>query len=223
MKKYAVIVAGGSGTRMGGGIPKQFRSLCGRPMLWWSLKAFHDEDNNTEIILVLPENFISLWEDFFSTLPKGDRFPHLITIGGASRTESVLNGLRLIEDEDSLVAVHDGARPLVSPQTITRGWALAEERQAAVPVVPVVDSLRKITGDHSEAVDRSRFRAVQTPQVFRTEVLLKAYKALNGETFTDDASVVENLGIEIALFEGNPENMKITNPKDLAIAAILLE
>ena len=118
MKKNVVIVAGGSGTRMGGGIPKQFRSLCGRPVLWWSMKAFHDEDAGTRLIVVLPQDFITLWNDFFSSLPEKERFAHEIVAGGASRSESVRNGLSLVEDKESLVAVHYGARPLVSREII---------------------------------------------------------------------------------------------------------
>lgn len=223
MRQYAVIVAGGSGTRMGGGIPKQFRSLLERPVLWWSMKAFHDENPNTELILVLPEEFIPLWNDLFATIPEKDRFEHLVTIGGNTRTESVVNGIGLIEDEDSLVAIHDGARPLVTKEIIHQGFLLAGAEGAAVPVVPVTDSLRKLNGDSSECVDRNRFVAVQTPQVFKTLLLKKAYReAEDDKVFTDDASVVERMDQKIALFEGSHNNIKITNPKDLAIAKLLM-
>ena len=227
MEKYAVIVAGGSGTRMGGGMPKQFRSLKGKPVLWWSMKAFHDDDPKTKIILVLPGDFISLWNDFFSSLPQSDRFPHDVATGGGTRTESVKNGLALIPDknhatEDSLVAVHDGARPLVSPETIDKGWATAEKFAAAIPVVAVTDSLRSIKHSPSKAVDRDEFKAVQTPQVFRTSLLKEAYSKTGEGVFSDDATVVENMGIPVALFEGRHDNIKITNPKDLAVAEVLM-
>lgn len=237
MQKYAVIVAGGSGSRMGGGIPKQFRTISSRPVVWWSMKAFHDEDPETRLILVLPKDFISLWRDFFSTLPEEDRFPHETVAGGNSRTESVRNGLDLVDIEESMVAVHDGARPLVSPSTISKGWEAAQKLKAAIPVVPVIDSLRKIESRkkidspdskedlrllRSVSVDRSDYVAVQTPQVFLSRLLKEAYAAAHEKNFTDDASVVESYGHPVALFEGDPENIKITNPKDMAIAAILM-
>ena len=222
MNKYAVIVAGGSGSRMGGGMPKQFRSLCGRPVLWWSMKAFHDEDSSTRIILVLPQEFISLWEDFYGTLPEKDRFPYKAVAGGSSRTESVKNGLSLVEDAESLVAVHDGARPLVTPMVISRGWDTALAYGAGVPVVPVVNSLRLLNDNGiSQAVDRDNYRVVQTPQVFKTALLKEAYEKAGDRVFSDDATVAENAGNIISLFEGDTDNIKITNPKDLAIAAVL--
>ena len=221
MRQFAVIVAGGTGTRMGGGIPKQFRSLCGRPMLWWSMKAFYDENPSTEIILVLPEEFIILWEDFFSSLPEKDRLPHVVTAGGQTRTESVKRGLILVP-EDSLVAIHDGARPLLKKDLISRGWQTASENGAAIPVVPAVDSMREIRGDSSKAVDRSLYRCVQTPQVFISRLLKKSYQEQEGRTFTDDASVVEATGHKITLYEGDPSNLKVTTPIDMTIASCLL-
>lgn len=223
MKQYAVIVAGGSGTRMGGGIPKQFRSLSGKPMLWWTMKAFHNENRDTNIILVLPEEFIQLWNDFFNTLPEEDRIPHQTTAGGDSRTESVKKGLTLIKEEDSLVAIHDGARPLVKPDLIKKGWKIAREKRAALPVIPVSDSLREINEKgESKASDRERFRAVQTPQVFHTALLKRAYEETQGSVFTDDASVVEAIGMKVTLFDGDPSNLKITTPADMAVAKILM-
>ena len=222
MRKNAVIVAGGSGTRMGGGIPKQFRSLCGRPVLWWSMKAFHDEDPGTRLIIVLPKDFIGLWNDFYTSLPEKEQFSHEVVAGGESRSESVTHGLALIEDKDSLVAIHDGARPLVSSEMISKGWIAAEKYGAAIPVVAVTDSLRKISEEGNEAVDRNVYKAVQTPQVFKSSLLKDAYRIAENRTFTDDASVVENAGYKVNLFEGNPDNIKITNPKDLAIAAVIM-
>lgn len=219
-----MIVAGGSGSRMGGGIPKQFQNLCGRPVLWWSMKAFHEEDPHTSLIVVLPENFISLWQDFFSTLPEEDRFAHSVTAGGSTRTESVKNGLSLIpEDAGSLIAVHDGARPLVTPALIRRGWEAAQEKGCAIPTVAVTDSLRKLTPEGSEAIDRSEYMAVQTPQVFQHDILKQAYKDTKQGLFTDDASVVEKAGHKISLYPGEASNMKLTNPKDLEIAEVILK
>ena len=217
-----MIVAGGSGSRMGGGIPKQFRSLCGRPVLWWSMKAFKEEDPSTRLVLVLPQDFISLWNDFYSTLPSAEQFPHDVVSGGDSRSQSVKNGLNVISETESLVAVHDGARPLVTNRMISSGWETAGRYGAAIPAVAVTDSLRKLEGCGSHAVNRSEYVAVQTPQVFKTEILKRAYKESEGKIFTDDASVVEASGHKITLFEGDSDNIKITNPKDLAIAAAIL-
>ena len=222
MRKYALIVAGGSGTRMGGGIPKQFRSLCGRPVLWWSMNAFKEEDPDTRLVLVLPQEFISLWKDFFSTLPAKERFDHEIAVGGKTRGESVINGLSLVTD-DSYVAVHDGARPLVSPQTISMGWEKVKETNAVIPVVSVTDSLRYLFNpQESESVNREMYVAVQTPQIFKTSLLKEAYKKAGDSVFTDDAAVMENAGHHIALIQGSYDNIKITNPKDMAIAKVLM-
>lgn len=217
-----MIVAGGSGSRMGGGMPKQFRNLCGRPVLWWSMKAFYEDNPFTRQILVLPEEFISLWKDFFSSLPEAERYPHQVVAGGSTRSESVKNGLSHIDEEDSLVAVHDGARPLVTQSLIAKGWEKANKDGAAIPVVAVTDSLRVLKNSGSENVDRSQYVAVQTPQVFKTGLLKEAYTKTGDKIFTDDASVVENCGKPVALFEGDPDNFKITNPKDMAIATVLM-
>ena len=222
MKRYAVIVAGGSGTRVGGEIPKQFRRLNRRPMLWWSLKAFHDEDPSTEIIVVLPEAYIALWEAYINELPEDERIPHSITAGGTTRKESVERGLMLTDDSDSLIAVHDGARPLVGRSIIARGWEKALECGAAIPVIPVTDSLRKLDESGSHAVDRSAYVAVQTPQVFSGPLLKEAYANSGTGSFTDDASVVEHYGHKISIFEGSDGNFKVTNPKDLAIAELMM-
>lgn len=234
MKKYAIIVAGGSGTRMGGGIPKQFRTLAMRPVLWWSMKAFHDEDPSTSIILVLPQDFISFWKDFFLTLPQEDRFPYEIAAGGSTRTDSVRNGLKLIDvtetqgaaedpEQKILVAVHDGARPMVTRRIISEGWAAAARNDAAIPVVAVTDSLRQKEGEESHSVDRNLFVAVQTPQVFDARKLTRAYDIAGEKSFTDDAAVMEAAGHKISLFDGDPSNIKVTNPKDLAIAEVLMK
>lgn len=222
MKKFAIIVAGGSGSRMGGGIPKQFRTLCSRPVLWWSMKAFHEENPDTRLILVLPREFINLWDEIFSSLPANDRFPHEVAVGGNSRTESVKNGLMLAVDSDSLVAVHDAARPLVTAAIISKGWATAEEYGAAIPVVAVTDSLRTVESFPSRAVNRDEFVAVQTPQVFKTHILKKAYEEAGDEVFSDDATAVEQSGEAVTLFQGTHYNMKVTNPKDMAIAEAIM-
>lgn len=224
IKKYAVIVAGGTGSRLGGGLPKQFREIDGRPMVWWSMKAFMEADSSTHIILVIHPDYVEAWKELCSGLPDECLIEHEVVSGGASRTESVINGLSLIPDgEDFYVAVHDAARPLVSPEMIKRGWKAGRENDAAVPVIPVTDSLRILTGDVSEAVDRSRFVAVQTPQVFRVSLLKQAYEISGGAVFSDDASAVEAAGYMVGLYEGSPDNIKVTNPGDIEVAMLRMK
>lgn len=223
MEKYAIIVAGGEGTRIGGDLPKQFREVAGKPMLWWSIKRFHEEDPSTNIRLVLHPGFFDDWKKMFYDLPEEDRIIHEVVAGGKSRTESVKNGLNgILLREDSLVAIHDAARPLVTVDLIRRGWKAAEEAGGAVPVVPVTDSLRKKSGEGSKAIDRSGFVAVQTPQVFRTSLLVKAYSENPDAVYSDDATAFEAYGMEVAMFDGYPQNMKVTNPGDLEIATLLI-
>lgn len=222
MEKYAVIVAGGEGTRLGGGLPKQFRKLGGRPVLWWSLRAFHSEDPSTKLRVVLHPGYFEEWEKLFHTLPEDERYDHEVVAGGKSRTESVKNGIDSIKaSEDVLIAVHDAARPLVSPDMITRGWEAAIAG-GAVPAIPVTDSLRHLERDGSRAVDRSEYVAVQTPQVFKANLLKRAYAINDKAVFSDDASAFEAAGLTPVLFAGSPLNMKVTNPGDMEIAELLL-
>lgn len=222
LQKCAVVVAGGSGLRAGGGVPKQFRDLCGRPVVWWAMKAFRDADPHTRIILVVRRDCRPLWESLFDALPQSDRIEHELVYGGATRTDSVLSALALIaERDDTLVAIHDGARPLIDAETINRGWRHGAESGACVPCVPCSDSLRRITADGTVSVSRKDYLAVQTPQVFRADIIKKAYRQMEGE-FTDDASVVESAGMRVGVYEGNPENIKVTNPGDFAVAHALL-
>lgn len=223
--KYAVIVAGGEGNRAGGSIPKQFQLLKGVPMLWWSVRAFHEEDPDTKIILVLHPGFLDDWDILFSELPAADREIAVhISCGGRSRLESVRNGLMSVPDgEKALVAVHDAARPLVTPSLIARGWEAAEKYKAAVPVTPMTDSIRRVDGNSSEAVPRKDYVKVQTPQVFDAALLKAAYDEPLTPDMTDDASVAEAAGSSIFLFEGSPYNLKVTDPLDLVIATTLLE
>lgn len=221
---YAVIVAGGTGSRYGGELPKQFMDFLGKPLVWWSMKAFHDENPDTRIVLVLHPDFIQLWRELYSALDENDRIDHEIVPGGDSRTASVSHGIAGIPvADDVLIAVHDAARPLVTPDLIRRGWEAARLGGAAVPVVPVTDSLRKVSSGRNEAVDRSLYVAVQTPQVFKSEVLKSSYLGKSPGTYTDDASVTEAAGHQTFLYEGFPHNMKITNKGDLEIAAMLLQ
>ena len=216
MEKYAIIVAGGEGTRLGGGLPKQFRELAGRPVLWWSLKAFHEEDPDVKLRVVLHPGFFDEWDILVNSLPENERIPHEVVCGGRSRTESVRNGLNSVPaSDDVLVAIHDAARPLVSVEMISAGWEAALATGGAVPAVPVTDSLRRLTAGGSEAVDRSGYVAVQTPQVFRAGMLKRAYDELPGAVYSDDATAFEAAGGKVALFQGSPDNVKITNPGDI--------
>ncbi len=216
---YAIIVAGGRGSRMGSELPKQFLPIGGESVLMRTLEAFYNYDAQVQLILALPADQQAYW----SQLCAEHHFtiPHRVVDGGETRFHSVLHALALVEG-DGLVAVHDGVRPFVHPDTINRCFASAYEHGAAIPVVDVVDSMRHLNGENSKAVPRADYRLVQTPQVFDIALLKKAYRQPYQPSFTDDASVVEALGHEISLTEGNRENIKITTPFDLIIAEALL-
>ena len=223
--RYAVILAGGEGRRAGGDLPKQFQELLGIPLLWWSVRAFHRQDPATRISVVLHPGFFDWWDVMVRELSEEDRKIDVrLVCGGPSRAASVRNGIMSLPDNaETLIAVHDGARPLLTPAIIERGWKAAEEGGAAIPSIPVTDSLRRLTGEGSEAVDRSRFVAVQTPQVVRADILHRAYGLEDRPEFTDDASRVEALGVKVQLYEGAPSNIKVTNPDDFRIAEVLLQ
>jgi 2-C-methyl-D-erythritol 4-phosphate cytidylyltransferase len=213
--RCALLLAGGKGLRMGADVPKQFLPVAGKPLLMHTLEAFRAADAAIELVLVLPVDHQAYWRSLCAHY----RFdvPHRIADGGAVRFDSVRNGLALVEG-DALVAVHDGVRPLVSPELIQRCFAAAAEHGAIVPVREPVESLRRLEGAESCAVDRSLYRAVQTPQTFRAELLRRAYAQPYRETFTDDASVVEAAGYRISLIEGEVQNIKVTTPLDLLVA-----
>ncbi|MDE7347484.1 MAG: 2-C-methyl-D-erythritol 4-phosphate cytidylyltransferase [Muribaculaceae bacterium] len=220
--KYAIIVAGGVGSRSGDSLPKQFHDLCGRPMLWWTLKAFHDEDPDTRLIVVMHSDFIEYWKE-----TAGYDCPrHVLAMGGATRKDSVAAGLSLIPNSDrGLVAVHDAARPLASQRLIAEGWTKACKYGAVIPGVPVSDSLREGNAYDNRSVDRARYYAVQTPQVFDIVLLKDAYRKTEADSstiFTDDASVAEAAGHRIHIYEGDPYNIKVTYPGDFRIAADIL-
>jgi 2-C-methyl-D-erythritol 4-phosphate cytidylyltransferase len=219
MKKFALIVAGGKGSRMGLTVPKQFLEIAGKPVLLWTIEKFLEFDFETEIIVVLPEGQFGAWKN----LCEKYQFRKTLTLakGGETRFQSVKNGLDKIEGE-GIVFIHDGVRPLVSLATLENCYQTAKEKGNALPVSPVVESLRKITEKGNSHVDRDQYRLVQTPQTFQLEIIKKAYLQPENELFTDDASVCESAGEKIVLVEGNPENIKITNPVDLRIAELLL-
>ena len=218
-KKTVIIVAGGSGVRMGTEIPKQFLLLAGKPILMHTITQFFLFDSSISIIVVLPETYVSQWKQVCDEYKF--TIPHTIVVGGDTRFQSVKNALSKIFDTD-LIAVHDGVRPLISQSVIARCFEVAAEFGSAIPVVPILDSLRQQTNDTSCNVLRENYFIVQTPQIFRSDWLLQAYEKPYESSFTDDASVVEMAGYKMKLTEGSRENIKITEPLDLKIAALLL-
>lgn len=216
---YVLIVAGGKGLRMGTEVPKQFLPIGGKPVLMRTLEAFYSYNQALQIILVLPH----AQQDYWKRLCVKYRFevPHRVADGGETRFHSVRNGLALVE-APGRVGVHDGVRPFVSREVIARCYKLASARKAVVPVMPVVETIRHLDGERSVTVFRDEYRLVQTPQVFDTALLKRAYEQPYVPSFTDDASVVEALGIPVTLTEGNRENIKITTPFDLKVAESLL-
>ena len=218
MKKYIIIVAGGKGLRMGGDIPKQFLLVCGKPVLMRTLEAFHAYDASMRLILVLPVSQQAYWKQLCEEYQF--ELVHEIANGGETRFHSVKNGLALVE-EDGLVGVHDGVRPFVSQEVITRCYEEAASLKAVIPVIGVVETVRHLTEEGSETVPRDQYKLVQTPQVFDVTLLRRAYQQEYTDLFTDDASVVEALGEKVYLVEGNRENIKLTTPFDLKLAELL--
>lgn len=219
MKKFALIVAGGSGSRMNDAVPKQFLELQGLPILMYTFDVFKKYDPYIEFILVLPENQVEYWKELCVT--HNFKTKYKLGFGGETRFQSVKNGLELIAEE-GIVFIHDGVRPLVSEQTIHNCYITSVEKGNALPVVPVAESVRFANRDGNKAVDRSNYFLVQTPQTFKTGIIQKAYQQNFSHSFTDDASVLEKLGETIHLVEGNRENIKITFPEDLSIAKSFL-
>jgi 2-C-methyl-D-erythritol 4-phosphate cytidylyltransferase len=223
MKTVAIIVAGGSGTRFGAELPKQFLELGGKPILMRSIEAFANSGNcPVDVIVTLPSDQMDLWQRLCDRY--GFDVPHRVVPGGETRWHSVKHALDSMGDvnEVDIIAVHDGVRPMVTADVICRTIAAARRDGAAIPVVALNDSVRQVVGEASHALDRSTLRAVQTPQAFDARLLLDAYSLPYQPTFTDDASVVEQLGNPITLVEGDPHNLKITRPMDLALAEYLL-
>ena len=220
MRTIAIIVAGGSGTRFGAELPKQFLELGGRPVLMRTISAFGG--GFSDVIVTLPEGQMALWRELCERY--GFAVPHRVVAGGETRWHSVKNALDSIGDisDVDIIAVHDGVRPLVTAEVISRTVDAARRDGAAIPVVMLNDSVRQVEKGASHALDRSTLRAVQTPQVFDARVLMAAYGQPFESTFTDDASVVERAGHSVTLVEGDPQNLKITRPMDLALAEYLL-
>lgn len=218
-KRGVIIVAGGSGRRMGGALPKQFMMLDNEPILARSINRMHEALPAAEIVVVLPEEHVELWKNIAARF---DVARHKIALGGKERFHSVKNGLAALSDEVAIVGIHDAVRPLASKKLIIKLFLEAENNTAVIPVVAPIDSYRILEGDNSRIIDRSALRMVQTPQVFQAEALRKAYEQPFSLTFTDDASVMEAAGHKVTLVEGERENIKITTPSDMLIAEAII-
>jgi 2-C-methyl-D-erythritol 4-phosphate cytidylyltransferase len=220
--RYAIIVAGGSGSRMQSVVPKQFLSINGLPVLMHTLLAFYNSDSKPQLILVLPTDYHDHWAQLCTTY--NFNIPHQLLSGGETRFHSVKNGLGLIPDnEDSIIAVHDAVRPLTSREIIDESYQYAAANGNAIAAVKSRDSIRQLKDGSSIALTRDEIYLVQTPQTFQSAQLKKAYYQPYNSHFTDDASVVEATGIKINLIEGNYQNIKITFAEDIAIAELLLK
>ncbi len=214
-----VIVAGGSGKRIGGAIPKQFMIVGGEPLLARAINTFSEALPAAEIVVVLPESHIEFWKNLAARF---DVAAHRCVAGGSERFHSVKAGIVALHEDTGLIAVQDGARALISKKMVIRAVQCAIEHGSAVPAIAPVDSLRVVENGTSRPIDRSTMRAIQTPQIFRAETLRNAYNTEYRPEFTDDASVVEFAGGEVTLCEGERSNIKITTAEDLIIAEAFL-
>lgn len=214
-----IIVAGGSGRRMGGALPKQFMMLDNEPILARSINRIHEALPAAEIVVVLPEEHVELWKNIAARF---DVARHKIALGGKERFHSVKNGLAALSEGIRTIAIHDAVRPLASKKLIIKLLLAAEKSVAVIPAVAPIDSYRIVEGDDSRIIDRSALRMVQTPQVFHAEALRAAYEQPFSSTFTDDASVMEAAGHKVTLVEGERENIKITTPSDMLIAEAII-
>lgn len=213
-----IVTAGGLGKRMGGDIPKQFMEINGKPVLMHTLLKLHAFNSKAQFILTLPTEWVEFWNDLRK------KFDFTIDVqvveGGKERFHSIKNALKNATGE--IIAIHDGVRPLVSHNTLQRLLESMAKYEAVIPITGIKESVRLITTNASEPINRDLLKIVQTPQVFRRELILKAYETEFSESFTDDASVVEKFGVSIQLIQGNEENIKITTPQDLKLAEYFL-
>ena len=227
MKDYVIIVAGGKGLRMGSDIPKQFLPIGGKPVLMRTLERFRDYSDDLQIILVLPEAQQEYWQELCNRYDF--KVEYLLANGGQTRFHSVQNGLALVPDDaEGVVGVHDGVRPFPSIDVIRNCYETARTAKAVIPVIPIVETVRHLTGGQarceveSVTVPRDEYRLVQTPQTFDIQLLKAANRQPYNDVFTDDASVVESYGHKITLVEGNRENIKITTPYDITVAEAII-
>ncbi len=220
MKKFAVIVAGGSGQRMGADLPKQFLRLQNKPLLQHTIEAFVAAYNDVAILLVLPPAHLTRGQQLIDEINEQRRVQ--VVAGGALRFHSVLNGLRAIM-EPAIIFVHDGVRCLVTTDLIKRCYEQALLMGSAIPAVPATDTLRIEEGNTNTLLDRTKVRIIQTPQTFRSEIIIPAFEQASNDSFTDEASVVEAFGTPVHLIEGEYSNLKITRPIDLCVAENILQ
>ncbi len=221
MNKAAIIVAGGRGTRMGGDIPKQYLEIGGKPVLMHTLEVFHRYDPKVNLVLVIPKADFPFWSELCSKF--GFSVPHQVVEGGKSRFQSVKNGLNVLLDKEGVVAIHDGVRPFVLPEVIHNSFTEASRSGSAVAVIPLKDSIRKLSDDgRSFYQERQYFRLVQTPQTFDLRKIRKAFEVTELHHFTDDATVYEHQGWQVSLIAGNAENIKITTPEDMEYGRFLM-
>jgi 2-C-methyl-D-erythritol 4-phosphate cytidylyltransferase len=219
MKKYAIIVAGGTGTRMGSDIPKQFLLLKGKPVLYYTIRTFLEAYDDLQIILVLPVEHTDMGQEIIDAWFDKSRIR--ITGGGDSRFQSVKNGLSLVQEE-SIIFVHDGVRCLISENLIHRCYAEAVNTGSAIPSIVSKDSIRLLKAEGNESIDRNVIRLIQTPQTFHSKILLPAFQIDYKDKFTDEATVVEAFGMKVTLIDGEETNIKITQPLDMVVAEQLL-
>lgn len=218
-KTGVIIVAGGTGTRMGTQLPKQFLILGQEPILARTINTIHEALPAAEIVVVMAEQYVELWRNLSARFEVAR---HKVTVGGKERFHSVKNGISALSEDVCTIAVHDAVRPLATKKMIIRLMLEAEKHSAVIPVVAPVDSYRIIQGDSSRIINRAELLMVQTPQVFSAEALRKAYEQEFSELFTDDASVMEAAGHTIHLCEGEQQNIKITRPEDIIIANAII-
>lgn len=219
VKQAVIFVAGGTGTRMGAPLPKQFLTLNNTPILIHTLRNFFSFNRNFEMVVVMHQDYISFWKDLclqFEDVPE-----HTVVAGGEERFHSVKNGIEAVSADVQHIAIHDAVRPLVSHETLTRCFNALNEHNAVVPAIPINDSIREVHGVLNKSVDRSLYKRIQTPQCFESSMLKEAYSKPFSQLFTDDASVVEANGHSVFLVEGNLENIKITSPIDLIVGESL--
>lgn len=222
-RDYVIIVAGGKGLRMGADMPKQFLPLCGKPVLMHTIERFRSYDARLGIIVVLPHEQQQLWRELCQK--HAFAVEHTVVDGGDTRFQSSKNGLAAVPDDaDGVVGIHDGVRPFVQAEVIARCFEAARKHGAALPVMPVTDTLRHVDADgRGHNVQRSEYRSVQTPQAFSIQLIKKAFSQPYDDAFTDDASVAEAAGATVVMVEGSRENIKLTTPYDMRIAEWLCE
>lgn len=218
--RAVIIVAGGTGTRMGAPVAKQFLPLAGKPVLLHTFRAFAAFDPAMQFVLVLFPSLLAQWQEIAAA--HHFELEHNVVHGGAERFHSVKAGLAALRPQVQVVAIHDAVRPLVSHATLERCFAAAESHGTAIPAVPVTDTIRRISPGHSTTLPRHELLAVQTPQCFRRSLIDRAYEVAYQPLFTDDASVVEHAGHPVHIVAGNRTNIKLTTPEDLVIAETLI-